>query len=451
MAITLAACGADAPEESVATAPDPEGIRLNNRGVFLMNNGQPRQAVEVLLQAAERTPERGNVHFNLGLGYYRLGEVEAAISYFQKAVNIDSLNGSWRFALGNALSDKNRYPEAATQYRHAVGLAPENAAYQYQLGKALRATSDFDEAIAAFDAALIAAPDYVDALYHRSELLARSNRPAEAEAGFLALLERAPQHVAGLVDLAALQAKENRSEEAVRSLERVIAVDPRHVQAHYLLYQAFNRSGKSAAANQALKTYQRLTTAKRHYDQGQVYLLHGDRVQATTSFSQSIEADSSYIDAYLSLSLIYLQSQRSPLVLPLLEKVLRIEPDHSEALSLLGDVYLIKRNFDKAEETFERAVSLDSTSVRAIFGLGRALLLNRKYEPAVAALSRTIEWAPAHLPIYIEAHYVLALAQIQLNKIEEARRLLKKVLTLNPQFTKAATKLAQLEGSVSAP
>ena len=445
----LAACSAEAPEEPAAAMPDPEGIRLNNRGVALMNNGQPRQAVTVLLQAAERTPERANVHFNLGLGYYRLGEIEPAISYFQKAVHIDSLNGAWRFALGNALNDEHRYPEAATQLQRAVGMEPENAAYQYQLGKILRAMSDFDGAIAAFDAALVVAPDLVDALYLRSELLARSNRLDEAEAGFLVLLEQAPQHVAGLVDLAGLQAKQARSEAAVQTLERAIALDPRHAQAHYLLYQAFNHSGKSAEAAQALKKYQRLTTAKRHYDQGHVYLLHGDRSQATTSFSQAIEADSSYLDAYLSLSTIYLQSRRAQLALPLLERVLHMEPDHSEGHSLLGEVYLNGKDFVKAEEIFERAVRLDSTSVRAIFGLGRTLLLNEKYESAVVALRRTIEWAPAHMPVYVEAHYILALAQIQQNKIDEARQLLKKVLKLNPEYSKAAARLAQLEGAVS--
>ena len=447
--LLLYACSTDTlpPAETRPIAQDPEGVRLVNQGAFFLKQGQPRKALTVLHQAAKRVPQLPSVHFNTGLAHVRLGEYGLSIPPLQRAVELDSLNGSFRFVLGDALSAEHRYPEAILQYRRAIELEPEKAPYHYQLGKSLRATADFDGAIAAFEAALDLEPDFVDALYHRSELLGRSDRLAEAEAGYKKLLVLAPQHVAALVALATLQTQAGKHREAISTIEQAIAWEPRHAQAHYLHHQILNRMGRADGTAKALQIYQRLSTAKRHYDQGQIYLLKSKREQAITSFSQAIEIDSSFVDAYLSLCIVHLQANDSQRARHLLERILSVETEHAEAHSLLGETHLLERDFAAAQQSFVEAMALDSTSVRAAFGLGRSSLLSKDYQQADVALRRTLEWAPTHLPIYVEAHYALALTQIQLKNYEEAKTLLEKVLELNPDYPQAETKLAWLEAS----
>jgi len=134
----------------------------------------------------------------------------------------------------------------------------------------------------------------------------------------------------------------------------------------------------------------------------------------------------------------------------LLEKVLALETAHAEAYTLLGEVHLMEREFDAAREAFARAVALDSTQVRATFGLGRAFLLTGEYQKAIGPLTQTIEWAPLRLPIYVEAHYTLAMVQIKRKNFAAARDYLKKVLELNPDYPNAAAKLARLESTIAA-
>ena len=448
--LLLYACSTDTHtplEKARPPAQDPKGVRLANRGAFFLKQGQPRNALTVLRQAAKRVPKLPSVHFNWGLAHVRLGEYGLAIPLLQRAVGLDSLNGSFRFVLGNALSAEHRYPESILHYQRAIELEPEKALYRYQLGKSLRATADFEGAIAAFEAALDLEPDFVDALYHRSELLGRSDRPAEAEAGYKKLLVLAPQHVAALAALATLQTQAGRHREAVSTLEQAIAREPRHAQAHYLHHQVLNRMERADEAARALQIYQRLSMAKRHYDQGQIYLLKGKLEQAITSFSQAIEIDSSFVDAYLSLCIVHLQVNDPQSARHLLEQILGLESENVEAHSLLGETHLLERDFAAAQKSFAAAIALDSTSVRAVFGLGRSSLLSKNYQQADVALRRTLEWAPTHLPIYVEAHYALALTQIQLKNYEEAKTLFKKVLELDPDYPQAETKLARLEAS----
>ena len=87
--------------------------------------------------------------------------------------------------------------------------------------------------------------------------------------------------------------------------------------------------------------------------------------------------------------------------------------------------------------------------MRATFGLGRSFLLTKEYQKAIGPLKQTIEWAPLHLPIYAEAHYTLAMAQIKLKNFVAASSYLKKVLELNPDYPNAAAKLARLESTIA--
>ena len=110
--LLLYACSTDTPppEETRPIAQDPEGARLVNQGAFFLKQGQPRKALTVLHQAAKRVPKLPSVHFNWGLAHVRLGEYGLAIPPLQRAVELDSLNGSFRFVLGDALSAEHRYP-----------------------------------------------------------------------------------------------------------------------------------------------------------------------------------------------------------------------------------------------------------------------------------------------------------------------------------------------------
>ena len=183
--------------------------------------------------------------------------------------------------------------------------------------------------------------------------------------------------------------------------------------------------------------------------QGQIYLRKNDGEQAADSFSKAIENGSTFVDAYLSLCVVRLKTKDLQNARRLLGKVLALEAAHAEAYILLGEIHLMEREFDAAREAFVRAVAFDFTQVRATFGLGRSFLLTKEYQKAIGPLNQTIEWAPLHLPIYVEAHYTLPMAQIKLKNFAVARSYLKKGLELNPDYPNAAAKLARLESTIA--
>src|SRR3954470_977243 len=63
-----------------------------------------------------------------------------------------------------------------------------------------------------------------------------------------------------------------------------------------------------------------------------------------------------------------------------LDALLRVKPDHGQALILIGEAYLAQRDPAKAHDAFERAVKLRSGDPAALVGLGLALVTLGKYE-----------------------------------------------------------------------
>src|SRR5438067_7380453 len=73
-----------------------------------------------------------------------------------------------------------------------------------------------------------------------------------------------------------------------------------------------------------------------------------------------------------------------------LEALLRVKPDHGQALIVLGDARLATRDVTRAHEAYERAVKLRSGDPAALVGLGLALVALGKWDAAISTLSRAV-------------------------------------------------------------
>jgi tetratricopeptide (TPR) repeat protein len=100
---------------------------------------------------------------NLGYALSKTGQVNEAMPYFQKAVELQPHNPVAYFNLGNVLFQNGRLDEAIAHYRKAVELKPDNAAAHNNLGYALAKKGQLDEAIRQYHEALRLKPDVAEA------------------------------------------------------------------------------------------------------------------------------------------------------------------------------------------------------------------------------------------------------------------------------------------------
>jgi tetratricopeptide (TPR) repeat protein len=116
------------------------------------------------------------------------------------------------------------------------------------------------------------------------------------------------------------------------------------------------------------------------------------------------------------------------------EEILQSDPNNAAACRGLGYAYLQKRNFDKAEEYFQRAAKADSRDPRVHYYSG--LLMNMKGSVGQSDLkfvTEELKKAIALDPDFADAYMQLAFAQQRDGDIAGAMVSAKKAISLNPR------------------
>jgi tetratricopeptide (TPR) repeat protein len=123
-----------------------------------------------------------------------------------------------------------------------------------------------------------------------------------------------------------------------------------------------------------------------------------------------------------------------------IEAVKRLDSANLEALELEGSLYMAMERGTEAAASFKKALDMNPQNITLCLKLGEAYFLGENYTASQKQFTKA-----ADNPAYrVEAFYRIALCQIKLNQMAEARNSLRKALELNPEFAKAHLELAKL-------
>lgn len=99
--------------------------------------GEIEAALSLFQRAASLAPRVSAAHYNLGKALKSAGGIEAAIQAYRKAITLDPKAAEAHYNLANALGDMGRISDAVAAYRQAVDLKPESDLYWSNLLLAL--------------------------------------------------------------------------------------------------------------------------------------------------------------------------------------------------------------------------------------------------------------------------------------------------------------------------
>jgi Flp pilus assembly protein TadD len=154
--------------------------------------------------ALEVTTDNDVAHYNVAALLLKRGQVDEAISHYEKALNIRSDNRETHYhlsvallhgSLGNALTRKDRLEEALVHYRKAVELRDDFADAHSNLASLLARKGETVEAIAHYEKALAIPPEDAPSHLVLAPLLLQLGRKNEALAHYRRALEIAPDSV----------------------------------------------------------------------------------------------------------------------------------------------------------------------------------------------------------------------------------------------------------------
>jgi predicted O-linked N-acetylglucosamine transferase (SPINDLY family) len=125
----------------------------------------------------------------------QLGQHEAALNYFERALACNPDDPNTLNDRGNSLQDLQRYAEAVASYDAALRIKRELPATLNNRGNALRKLGRLEEALRDLDAALRIRPTLAEALNSRGNVLRDLGRLEEALSSFEAALALKPEFV----------------------------------------------------------------------------------------------------------------------------------------------------------------------------------------------------------------------------------------------------------------
>ena len=137
-------------------------------------------------------PQAVELHYNLGLVYYRLEQFSTAIDEFAAVLNTQPEDCDTLFNLALCQKKCGENQAAITTYQKLMAISPESADACYNLAGCYRDTFDDAEAIAWYRKALVHDPSFLPALNNLAYMYHRGGDVQQAERCYQELLALRP-------------------------------------------------------------------------------------------------------------------------------------------------------------------------------------------------------------------------------------------------------------------
>ena len=192
----------------------------------------------------EKSPNKARPHNNLGLVLAEQGDLEEAMGYYSKALNIKPDDVEVLNNLGLALAGQGRLEEAISHYSKALKIKPDFVGPIYNLGLALAEQGSLEEAISHFSRAVKIKPDFAEAYNNLGVALDEQGKFEEAISYYSKALKINPDNIEVLNNLGTVLARQGKLEEAISHFSRAVRINPDSAISRHNLNFALWQAGK---------------------------------------------------------------------------------------------------------------------------------------------------------------------------------------------------------------
>jgi Flp pilus assembly protein TadD len=120
------------------SAPPPDAIARNSRGVALVKEGKAGEAVEEFRAAVQIFPKYATAQGNLAHAYQQTGRLDDAMAAYQKLLDLEPTNATARNNLATLYSRSGRHEDAIREFEALIEREPGNESARRNLENAKR-------------------------------------------------------------------------------------------------------------------------------------------------------------------------------------------------------------------------------------------------------------------------------------------------------------------------
>ena len=338
----------------------PAAITAFQRALQLLSTEQQANISVARLQSI--------VQAKLATAYHRNKQLDEADMWFQRAVKGagEDAPAVWYVALGQIETERRNLEQARRYYIVAVQLHPETTAAYNNLGHVLLELNRIDEADAVFREALTQDETLASAAFGRGEVAIKR----------------------GQLDV------------AQRFYEHAVQQAPQEPTFHKSLADALRDIGNGEAAEIAEARYRR-TLAERYLRQAHWFIEKKQLQRALVPLRQALEADDMFIPALKDYAYIQMQLGELATAQQTYQRVLTVEPTSRQALLHLGMIDAKLGNTTNAAAHYLTLIKHDPAFMDTYVQLANLHERSGDLAAAEQALTMGIQHEPTWAPGYL--------------------------------------------------
>jgi tetratricopeptide (TPR) repeat protein len=167
----------------------------------------------------------------------------------------------------------------------------------------------------------------------------------------------------------------------------------------------------------------------------------GLREEIQKIFQRAIEKNPYDAVSYYNLAMVYYGEQDFDQAILILDSLLKIDPLYPKANGMMGNIYMKRKEYDKALPYLEQALPYFAYSADYLYDLALTYSRTNQMKKAEAWALEVIKLRPEH----VKAYHLLGSAYVSLGDFESATRVWEQVLTINPDDSVAIQGLKEVE------
>jgi Tfp pilus assembly protein PilF len=316
-------------------------------------------AETLLKKAIEKDPNNYQAWFDLGFVLNRVGRADESIAAYRKSVTAKPDVFESNLNLGLMLVRANN-PDAEQFLRAATGLKPTAQVEEGQARAWL-------------------------ALGH----LLESKKPDDALQAYRKAAELTPRDPEPHLSAGLLHERQKEFADAEAEYKQVLTVDPHSTEAAIGLTNLYMKSGRLGEAEPLLRRLaaERPDDAGIHLQLGRVLVAEGKKDDAIAELQIALKVAPSDNDAQRELADLYSGAGKNDLAESAYRALVATQPKDAELHRGLGRALLLQKKFPEAEQEFLIAVRLKRDWPDVYVDLAFAASENKNYELAIRALN----------------------------------------------------------------
>jgi tetratricopeptide (TPR) repeat protein len=400
LAVALPILGASAERQRSGSAQAEQHLRL---GLVSLREGKWAEACHALRRASEIRPRHVDTLYYLAQACYLDGQHPAARDAIHRAATLAPNRADIAQKYGEYLCEFKVCQEGLRYLQKALRLDPNLPNIDFDLGMAQYRLASLAEARHHLEVAAEKDPDNMVAARFLADLLHRSSEWQRAQELYAVVVAREPRNAWALYGLGHALLALNKREEALEPLRRSLELDPTIARAHYQLGRALRSLGRVGEAQREWALF----SALRERQEGSSLSVTADRTtfedriweECRRLVEQNKEAEAlAHLDSVLEsggqdphylLGVLYFNLKRSADAARLLVEAVAMSPEDADALAFLGRAQVLEGKYDRAEPALARALTLKPDGELPLVGRGELQYARGNWVAAIDAFERS--------------------------------------------------------------